>query len=72
VGKGHLEKAYAVYNFLAYVAYEMTKFDEALVAVDKALASPGAEHEPHLPKLKQAIEDALRERELLKAGIRTQ
>lgn len=72
VGKGHLEKTYAVYNFLAYVAYEMTKFDEALVAVEKALASPGAEREPHLPKLKQAIEDALRERELLKAGIRTQ
>jgi len=72
VHKGHLEKAYSVYNFLAYVAYEMTKFDEALVAVDKAVASPGSEHEPHLPKLKQAIEEALKERELLKAGIRTQ
>ena len=27
---------------------------------------------PQLPRLKQAIEDALRERALLKAGIRTQ
>jgi Tfp pilus assembly protein PilF len=72
VNKGHLEKAYAVYNFLAYVAYEMTKFDEALVAVNKALASPGSEHETHLPKLKLAIEEALKERELLKSGVRTQ
>ncbi len=72
VNKGHLEKAYAVYNFLAYVAYEMTKFDEALVAVNKALASPGSEHETHLPKLKAAIEEALKERELLKSGVRTQ
>ncbi len=71
VRKGHLEKAYAVYNFQAYVAYELNKFDEAAIAVDKAIASPGSEHEPQLPRLKQAIEDALRERALLKAGIRT-
>ncbi|MEO6875726.1 MAG: hypothetical protein ABI222_12980, partial [Opitutaceae bacterium] len=69
--KGHLEKAYAVYNFEAYVAYELTKFDEALVAVNKAIASPGSEHESQLPRLKQAIEDALRDRALLKSGART-
>jgi tetratricopeptide (TPR) repeat protein len=72
VAKGHLEKAYAVYNFLAYVDYELGKFDEALVAVDRAIASAGAEHESQLPRLKQAIEDALKERELLKSGQRTQ
>jgi tetratricopeptide (TPR) repeat protein len=71
IAKGHLEKPYAVYNFLAYVDYELTKFDEAQVAVDKALASPGSEHEAQLPRLKQAIEEALKEREQLKAGIRT-
>jgi len=71
VNKGHLDKAYAVYNFQAYVAYELTKFDEAQIAVDKAIASPGSEKETQLPRLKQAIEDALRERALLKAGIRT-
>jgi tetratricopeptide (TPR) repeat protein len=70
VSKGHLEKAYAVYNFQAYVAYELTKFDEAQVAVEKAIASPGSEHETQLPRLKQAIEDAIRERALLKAGLR--
>lgn len=70
VSKGHLEKAYAVYNFQAYVAYELTKFDEAQVAVEKAIASPGSEHETQLPRLKQAIEDAMRERALLKAGLR--
>ena len=71
VTKGHLEKAYSVYNFLAYVDYELTKFDEALVAVDKAIASPGSEHEAQLPRLKQAIEDAIKEREMLKTGNRT-
>ena len=71
VAKGHLDKPYAVYNFQAYVAYELTKFDEAQIAVDKAIASPGSEKEPQLPRLKQAIEDALKERELLKAGLRT-
>jgi len=69
--KGHLDKPYAAYNFQAYVAYELNKFDEALGAVDKAIASPGSEKEAQLPRLKQAIEDALRERELLKAGLRT-
>ncbi len=72
VAKGHLDKPYVVYNFQAYVAYELNKFDEALVAVDKAIASPGSEKEPQLPRLKQAIEDALKEREQLKAGLRTQ
>ena len=72
VAKGHLDKPYAVYNFEAYVAYELTKFDEALVAVNKAIASPGSEKEAQLPRLKAAIEEALKEREQLKAGIRTQ
>lgn len=71
VAKGRLEKAYAVYNFQAYVAYELTKFDEAKIAVDKALASPGSDKEAQLPRLKAAIEDALKERELLKSGQRT-
>ena len=70
VAKGHLEKAYSVYNFQAYVAYELTRFDEALVAVNKAIASPGSEKEPQLPRLKQAIEDALVERARLKSGAR--
>ncbi len=69
--KGHLDKTYAVYNFQAYVAYELTKFDEALVAANKALASPGSEKEAQLPRLKTAIEDALNEREMLKSGART-
>jgi hypothetical protein len=71
VAKGHLDKPYAVYNFQAYVAYELTKFDEAKIAVDKAIASPGSEKEPQLPRLKVAIEEALKERELLKSGLRT-
>jgi tetratricopeptide (TPR) repeat protein len=71
VAKGHLDKAYAVYYFQAYVAYELTKFDEALVAANKGIASPNSEKEVQLPRLKQAIEDALRERAALKSGART-
>jgi predicted Zn-dependent protease len=72
VAKGHLDRPYAVYNFQAYVAYELTKFDEALIAVNKAIASPGSQKEAQLPRLKQAIEEALKEREQIKSGARSQ
>lgn len=56
VAKGHLDKPGAAYNFLAYVSFELRKFDEALAAVDKALALPDSKNDPQLPRLKQAIE----------------
>ena len=59
VNKGHLDKAGAVYGFLAYVAFEQQKYNEALVAVNKAMESPDGKDDTKLPRLKSAIEDAI-------------
>ncbi|MBS0630507.1 MAG: hypothetical protein JSS11_01230 [Verrucomicrobia bacterium] len=63
LAKGNLEKAGSVSGFLAYVCFELRKFDEALAAATKALASPDTKSDAQLPKLKQAIEDSIKERE---------
>jgi len=61
--KGHLDKPGSVNGFKAYVAWELGKLEEALDAINKALASPDAKNDTQLPTLKQAIEEKLRERE---------
>ena len=71
IAKGHLDKPGSVYNYLAYIGFELRRFDEALVAVDKAI-SLSSSTDTHLPSLKAAIEDAIKERDQLKAGTRTQ
>ncbi len=71
IAKGHLDRPGAVYNYLAYIGFELRRFDEALVAVNKAIELSGST-DAHLPGLKQAIEDAIKERDQLKAGTRTQ
>jgi hypothetical protein len=63
IDKGGLEKPGAVYGFLAYVAWELGKLQEAAEAVDKALASEDASRDQQLPRLKTAIEEAIREKE---------
>ena len=67
VTKGHLDKPGAVYNFLAYIGFELRRYDEALDAVDKAIAFTESSHDTQLPRLKQAIEEAIKERNQLKA-----
>lgn len=68
VAKGHLEKPGAVYNFLAYISFELRRYDEALAAVDKAISFSDTSHDSQLPRLKSAIEDAIRERNQLKTS----
>ncbi len=62
IAKGGLDKLGSVYYFKAYVCYELLKFEEALVAIDEAAKYEDA-RDPQLPRLKQAIEDAIKERE---------
>jgi predicted Zn-dependent protease len=71
IAKGHLDKPGAVYNYLAYIAFELRRYDDALVAVDKAISYSQAS-DTQLLRLKQAIQEALKEQEQLKAGTRTQ
>jgi hypothetical protein len=47
---------------MAYVCFDLRKFDEALDAATKALASPDSKSDTQLPKLKAAIEDAIKDR----------
>jgi len=66
VAKGGLEKPHSAYMFLAYTAFELEKFDEALAAINKTIASPDGQKDAQAPRLKQAIEDAVKEREAMK------
>lgn len=64
VAKGGLSKPHSVYLFLAYVAYELKKFDIALDAAKQAAATPeGAKDGQNMIK---AIEEILKDREAKK------
>lgn len=65
IGKGNLEKPGSVYYFQAYLCFELQKYEEALTAIDKAAGFEDA-RDTQLPRLKQAIQDALKEREAAK------
>jgi tetratricopeptide (TPR) repeat protein len=61
VHKGHLGTAYPVWVNVAYYAYEMERYDEALAACKEAAALPEASKDTQLPLLRQAIEEKLRD-----------
>jgi tetratricopeptide (TPR) repeat protein len=65
--KGHVTNAYAVYELIAFSAYELQKFKEALQACDDAAKLPDAEKDTQLPQLRTAIEDKIKEQERSKA-----
>ena len=68
LAKGGLDKPGAVYYFKAYICYELQKYDEALEAIDKA-AELQDEQDAQLPRLRQAIQEAIKERQAaLEAG----
>ena len=63
-----------VWQFVAYLAFEQRKYSEALEAVNNAIAAEvtkGGKKDPQLPRLKQAIEESIKDRdaqaEVLKA-----
>jgi tetratricopeptide (TPR) repeat protein len=66
--KGNLDRPLAVYSFLAYLCYELGKLEEALAVINDALKIPTAEEDRQMMRLKQAIEDALAEREAAKVA----
>jgi len=63
---GNVEKPGAVYCALSYWAFDQGKFDEALVAVNKAFEYPEGKKDPQLPRVKTAIMDAIKERDFFK------
>lgn len=61
VKKGNLTKPYQAYLFLAYVAFELKKFDVALDAANKAITFPEGVKEGE--RMKNAVTDAMKDRE---------
>lgn len=67
IAKGDLQKPASVYLFLAYVGYELKKFDIALEAAKKAATFPeGAKDAQNMIK---GIEDIIKEREAKKSKM---
>jgi tetratricopeptide (TPR) repeat protein len=65
VERGGLAKAQQTYMFVAYVAYEIGKYDEAKTAIDKAIELMGKpDHQAN--GLRSAIDEAIKERDVKK------
>jgi tetratricopeptide (TPR) repeat protein len=66
--KGGLAKAQQTYMFVAYVAYELAQYDDAKIAIDKAIELAGhLDHPDHQANgLRAAIEEAIKERDAKK------
>ena len=66
--KGHLERPGSAYGFMAYLAFDLKRLDEALTAVNKAIEMPDAKSDTQLPQLRGAIQDAINARNAEKAA----
>jgi len=62
LAKGGLDKPGAVYYFKAYICYELQKYEEALESINKA-AELQDEQDAQLPRLRLAIQEAIKERQ---------
>ncbi|MBA3850417.1 MAG: hypothetical protein C0502_10555, partial [Opitutus sp.] len=61
IRKGGGNKPHQTYLFMAFIAYEVKKFDLALDAAERAVKTPEGKAEGE--RMKQAILDIMRERE---------
>lgn len=59
--KGGLAKPLQTYEFIAYLAYEQLKYDQAKIAIEKAIALKGGKADHQMTVLKSAIDDAIKE-----------
>lgn len=66
LAKGDISNPTDVYYFKAYICYELLKYEEGLVAIDKAAELDDGSSKK-LPQLRAAIVSALAERQAMKA-----
>jgi tetratricopeptide (TPR) repeat protein len=66
VAKGNLTKPHQSYMFLAYIAFELKKFDIALTAAKKAAEFPEGAKDPQTQNMIKAIEETIKDREAKK------
>jgi tetratricopeptide (TPR) repeat protein len=67
--KGQLTKPHQVYMYLAYISFELKKFDLALEAAQKAAALPEGAKDPQTQSMIKAIEETMKDREAKKAKM---
>jgi Tfp pilus assembly protein PilF len=67
VDRGNVAKPQAAWLFVAYEAYEVGKFDEAKIAIDKTIELSKGKPDHQSLGLKTAIEEAIKERDAKKA-----
>jgi hypothetical protein len=60
--KGVQDKNGAVWAFIAYCAFDLQKYDEALEAAQKATTFPDSQKDKQLPQLRKAIDEKIEER----------
>jgi tetratricopeptide (TPR) repeat protein len=63
VDTGNLDRAWVVYNTLAYLAFELGKLDESKAAIDKAIELKGGTPDRQSISLRNAINEAISERD---------
>ena len=66
IAKGNLKKPHQTYMFLAYVAFELKKYDIALSAAKKTAESPEGAKDPQTRTMIKAIEETIKDREAKK------
>jgi len=74
VTKGDLgQTAYKVHYFVAFLCYEMRKYQEGLAAIDKAISLiPAGVNEPNYPKMREAILVGLEDQEKIRKAVEAQ
>ena len=73
VQKGGLDQPYKAHYFIAFLAFEMRKFDEALVAIDKAIAMmPTDKPEAQYPQLREAINAGIEDQKRIRTAVENQ
>jgi len=71
VAKGNVSSPFQVDMFLAYAAFELQKFDEALKACDAAAALPEGKNDKTLQRLRSGIEETMKQQAAEKAAAAT-
>ena len=61
-------KSVTAYQYLAYSAFELQKYEDALEAVNQAIKLSGKTHDRTLLGLQEAITKELKQREALRKG----
>ena len=65
-----LASPYTTYQLLAFSAFELHKYDEALAACEKAISYPGSP--PDLARLHEGIQDAIKQQAAEKAAAESE